>query len=282
MEPSNLARARDTLDNGAQVFYRQAMQTLTAANVPFLLGGAYALALYTGIVRHTKDLDLFLRRGDLDVARNALEAQGYRTELTYPHWLAKVFAADLFVDLIFNLGNGSGPVDDNWLGRAVAGEALGQPVRIIGAEDMIWSKAFAMDRGRFDGADIAHLLRACGQRLDWRLLLDLSGRHWRVLLSHLTLFGYIYPSLRDLVPGWLLRELTDRLHSEAQAERSAEPICQGTMLSPTQYLSDVEQWGYRDARLPPWGDMTPDEIHQWTEGVKAGNQVREGGPYGGP
>ena len=30
--------------------------------VPFLVGGAYAFAHYTGIVRHTKDLDLFVRR----------------------------------------------------------------------------------------------------------------------------------------------------------------------------------------------------------------------------
>jgi putative nucleotidyltransferase-like protein len=270
MQPAILTPDTELLDAHAAAFYRRALQLLTAANIPFLLGGAYALTFHTGIVRHTKDLDLFLRRSDLDAVRAVLEPQGYRTEVIYPHWLAKVFADGWFVDLIFNLGNGTGPVDDGWLTRGVPGEALGQPVRIISPEDMIWSKAIVMDRGRFDGADIAHLLRACGKTLRWRLLLDLAGRHWRILLSHLILFGYVYPSERAGVPDEVLRQLSNRLLAETGASAPAEPVCQGTLLSPTQYLVDVEQWGYQDARLPPWGVMTPEEVRQWTEGVQAG------------
>jgi hypothetical protein len=261
---------QETLDDRAQAFYRQALRTMNDAEVPFFLGGAYALAFYIGVVRHTKDIDLFLRRRDLEATRSAFEAQGWHCELTYPHWLAKVFADGLFVDLIFNLGNGTAPVDDSWLAHAVLGRVLDEPVRILGPEDMIWSKLFTMDRGRYDGADIAHLIRACGQRLDWRLLLDRVGRHWRVLLSHLTMFGYVYPSDRDRVPKWVLAELTGKLQAESHTRPPREPVCQGTLLSPTQYEIDVEKWGYRDARLPPWGAMTPDEIETWTEGVKAG------------
>jgi hypothetical protein len=44
-------------------------------------------------------LDVFLRRRDLGRAFEALEAAGYRTELTHPHWLGKAFSDDLFVDL---------------------------------------------------------------------------------------------------------------------------------------------------------------------------------------
>ncbi len=58
---------------------------------------------------------------------------------------------------------------------------------------MIWSKAFIMERERYDGADIAHLILACGRDLDWRRLLGRFGRRWRVLLSHLVLFGFVYP-----------------------------------------------------------------------------------------
>jgi hypothetical protein len=270
MASPTLARAEETLDERTRAFYRDAVRAVAEAGVPFLLGGAYALAHYTGVVRHTKDIDLFLRRGDLDAARAALEARGYRTELTYPHWLAKAFSGDLFVDLIFNLGNGSAPVDDGWLAAAEEGEVLGRRVLVLAPEEMVWSKVFTMDRGRFDGADVAHLIRACGRRLDWRRLLERVGRHWRVLLCHLTLFGYVYPSERDAIPAWVLRELAGRLQAEAEAEAPAEPVCHGTMLSPTQYLLAIEVWGYRDARLPPWGEMTPDEIEQWTEGVRAG------------
>jgi hypothetical protein len=259
-----------TLGAPAQAIYRRALQLLTDADVPFLLGGAYAYAHYTGVVRHTKDLDLFLRQADVDRARAAFEANDFRTELTYPHWLAKAFAGDHFVDLIFNLGNGVGPVTDDWFAHAEPGELLGVPVRLLGPAEMIFSKVFTMDRGRFDGADVAHVVRACGDRLDWRRLLDRFDAHWRVLLCHLVLFGFVYPADRDKVPKWVIRELLDRLKAEEQSRPPADPVCQGTLLSPTQYLIDVEQWGYRDARLPPFGEMTPEQVEHWTEGVIEG------------
>lgn len=48
-----------------QAFYRKAIRILNQADVPFLVGGAYALAKYTGVVRHTKDLDVFVRAADV-------------------------------------------------------------------------------------------------------------------------------------------------------------------------------------------------------------------------
>jgi hypothetical protein len=259
-----------TLDVSAQEYYRDALQTLQVAGVPFMLGGAYAFAQYTGVVRHTKDLDLFLRERDVPAALAALEREGYRTELTYEHWLAKAFSDDHFVDLIFNLGNGVGPVDDDWFAHAVDGKLLGVPVKLLGPTDMVYSKLFTMDRGRYDGADIAHLLRSAGDRLDWPRLLARCGEHWRVLLSHLVMFGFIYPSDRHKVPARVMRDLIGRLQAELRNGPPGDPVCRGTLLSPTQYLIDVEQWGYRDARLPPTGDMTPEQVEHWTEGVIAG------------
>ena len=104
----------DPDDTTAAECYRTALRALAAAGVEFLVGGAYALARYAGIVRHTKDLDLFLRPCDRDAALAALAAAGFRTEVTYPHWLAKAFRADYFIDLIYNSGNGAAPIDDGW------------------------------------------------------------------------------------------------------------------------------------------------------------------------
>jgi hypothetical protein len=269
LEPPMSAVVSGTLGAPAQAIYRRAIQILTDGEVPFLLGGAYAFAHFTGIVRHTKDLDLFLHEAAIGRAREILDANGFHTELTYPHWLAKAFAGDHLVDLIFNLGNGAGPVEDDWFDHAVSGELLGLPVRLLGPEEMIFSKIFTMDRERFDGADVCHLIRACGERLDWRRLLDRSEAGWRVLLSHLVMFGFVYPSERTKVPLWVTDQLLDRLRAE-QRDGSGEPVCRGTLLSPTQYLTDVEQWDYRDARLPPYGTMTPEQIEHWTEGVIEG------------
>ena len=241
--------ARDELDPKTSAFYRQALTILIEGQVPFLVGGALALRYYTGIVRHTKDLDLFARPQDYPRILERLAAQGYRTELTDPQWLAKVFAQEDYVDVIFGSGKGLGPVDDAWFAHAIDGEVLGSPVRLIPPEEMVWSKAFIMERERYDGADIAHLLRARGAEMDWQRLLQRFGPNWPVLLSHLILFGFTYPSERSRVPAWVLPQLLRRLEAELESPTEVEQVCQGTLLSHTQYHIDIERWGYQDARL---------------------------------
>src|SRR5262245_10069822 len=188
------------LDATARDFYRRAITTLQEGGIPFLVGGAYALGRYTGIDRHTKDLDLFLTRGDVPRAMAALGRSGLQTDLTFPHWLGKAFEGDNFVDLIFSSGNNVAEVDAGWFDHALDDEVLGLAVRLCPPEEMIWSKGFIMERERYDGADIAHLLLARGPDLDWPRLLRRFGEHWRVLLSHLVLFGFIYPTEGDRIP----------------------------------------------------------------------------------
>jgi hypothetical protein len=254
--------AKEELDTHAFGFYRHALGAVRAAGVPVLIGGAYALAHYTGIIRHTKDIDLFVRGSDLPRVLEALAGAGYRTEWTFSHWLAKAFAGDDFVDVIFNSGNGACPVDDAWFEHAVAAQVLGLEVRLCPAEEMIWQKAFIQERERFDGADVLHLLRANGPRLDWPHLLARFGPHWRVLLGHLILFGYVYPAEQDRIPAAVLRELVERLQEDADA--GTAKLCRGPMLSRMQYLIDTGQRGYHDPRLPPWGSLTPEQVTHWT------------------
>jgi hypothetical protein len=242
-------RRQDELDPEAAAFYRRVLAILTEGQLPFLVGGALALRSYAGIIRHTKDLDLFARPQDYPRILEKLAAQGYRTELTDPQWLAKVFAQDDYIDVIFGSGKGFGPVDDAWFTHAIDGEVFGSPVRLIPPEEMVWSKAFIMERERYDGADIAHLLRARGAEMDWVRVLRRFGPNWRVLLSHLILFGFTYPSERSRIPAWVLAQLLHRLEAELQSPAEVEQVCQGTLLSHTQYLIDIEQWGYQDARL---------------------------------
>jgi hypothetical protein len=238
----------DDLEPRLYNFYLAAINTLKRAQVPFLVGGAYALACHTGIVRHTKDFDIFTRPKDCERVLEVLSAAGYRTELTDPCWLAKAFSGEDFVDVIFSSGNCVAEVDDAWFEHAIDAKVFGLPVQLCPAEETIWSKAFVMERERYDGADIAHLLRAYGERLDWKRLLDRFDTHWRVLLSHLILFGFIYPYERTRIPPSVMETLLDRLRDEAQPPPTAGRLCQGTLLSKVQYASDVDRWGYQDAR----------------------------------
>jgi hypothetical protein len=252
------------LDPVTAGFYRRAMASLNDAALPFLVGGAYALERHTGIARHTKDFDIFVRPSDRDRVLNALAAAGYHTELAFPHWLGKAFHRDAFVDVIWSSGNGIAQVDDEWFTYAVTSRVLAMPAWLCPPEEMIWSKAFVMERERYDGNDVAHLLRGCGDRLAWRRLLRRFGPHWRILLGHLVLFGFIYPSERSRVPAWVTALLSRRLADETDTTPPGDRLCRGTLLSRVQYLIDVSDWGYQDARCSPTGSLSDEDIARWT------------------
>jgi hypothetical protein len=135
---------------------------------------------------------------------------------------------------------------------------------------MIWSKAFINERERNDGADIMHLLLACAERLDWGRLLERFDGHWRVLFSYLGLFGFVYPSERARIPAWVMSDLIERLSRELHAPPSTRRVCQGTLLSRQQYLTDVGLWGFEDARLTVAGSMTVEEVAHWTRAIEDG------------
>jgi hypothetical protein len=259
--------AWDESDAPTTAFYREVMHTLNDAGLPFLIGGAFAYACYTGIQRNTKDLDLFIRQSQHGLVEDVLRQAGHRTELTYPHWLAKVYRGEAFIDLIFNSGNGLSPVDDQWFEHAGECDVLGVPARIAPAEETLWTKAFIMERERYDGADVAHLLRLRGDRLDWSRLLRRFAGQWRVLLSHLVLFGFIYPGERHLVPDWLMDLLIERLQQETRQPPSRVRLCAGTLLSREQYLDDIERQGYEDARNTAASSMTPQDVAVWTDAI---------------
>src|SRR5262245_25321496 len=254
---------------GPTAFYVASLTALTESGIPFLVGGAYALEHYTGISRDTKDLDVFVHPRDVEPALRVLAAAGYRTELTFPHWLGKALMGDQVLDVIFASGNGVAEVDDEWFQYSIEGTVLGIPVRLCPAEEMIWSKGFIMERERYDGADIAHLLRARADQLAWRRLLRRFGPHWRVLLGHLVLFGFIYPCERDRIPRRVMDALLQRLGKDLAQPASSEPVCGGTPLSRAQYLVDVDTWGYRDARLEPPATMSAEAVAEWTAAIES-------------
>jgi len=257
----------DTLDPAAKEFYCHTLSVFEKAELPVLIGGAYAFGRYTGIERHTKDFDVFVREEHFLSTLRALDQAGYATDTPFPHWLGKAYHGDFFVDVIFGSGNGIARVDDEWFAHAPHDHVFDMPVLLCPPEEMIWSKAFIQERERFDGADVAHLIRACGESIDWSRLLRRFAEHWQVLLSHLVLFGFIYPAERERVPSWLMHALLRRLEDTLSAPTPTERICRGTVLSRQQYLFDLERLGYRDARSEPDNPMTADEIATWTAGI---------------
>ena len=225
---------------------------------PFLVGGAYAFARYTGIERFTKDFDVFVRPEDLDrllgvLARRrlpdranvqALAGEGVRRRrLPRPDLQLGQRRRARGRRLVRPRRRRRGPRPAREAGGARGDDLV----------EELHHGARAVRRRR-RGAPPA---RRAPSRSTGRGCVSRFGGYWRVLFSHLVLFGFIYPSERARIPLWVMEQLTERLASELRTSPPAEPVCQGTILSRQQYLPDVERWGYIDARVFPRGHMSP-------------------------
>lgn len=255
------------MSSAADKFYAEVIRLLKEAQIPFLVGGAYALREYTGINRDTKDLDLFIRRAEVESIMEVCRQAGYRAEYAYPHWIAKVFHADAFVDLIYAAGNGLLQIDETWLDQARLGTYLDFEVQLCPPEELIAMKCYVMDRCRYDGADIHHLFRCCGAALDWDRLRSYFEEHYHVLLTHLLMFMFTYPGEVSVIPELLLRDLLDQARAERRQPSPDERVCRGPLLAKLDYLQDVEQWGYKDARQIGPLALTAADIECWTKGT---------------
>ena len=227
--------------------YKRALEALNAAQVPYVVAGAYAIYEHTGIYRKTKDLDLFFEPHTVVAAARALRDAGFVTRLEDSHWLAKAFAGEYFVDLIYGMGNGVALIDPDWIRHSRSGVLAATPVRIAPAEELLWHRLFIGERHRHDMADILHLILCLGDALDWERLVHRTGEHWPLLLAQLLAFSYVYPGYRTNVPAWVYEQLLERARAEAAHGDSEDAdFTRGPLISRFSFTIDVREWGFTD------------------------------------
>ena len=227
-------------------FYTEVLELLAQSEIPFLLSGTYALACYTGIVRPTKDVDVFATAGDCLKILSWFKEKGYDVEIVDERWLARITKGDIFVDVIFNMPTASTHVTEDWFANAPRTELFGSEVHLVPPTEFVWSKMFVQDRYRYDGADVVHVLLKQHERIDWSRLMAYMEVHWEVLLMHLLNFRWIYPSERDHVPRWVMDELMERLTRQLELPPSHMKVCRGRMFSRIDYQIAVDEWGFAD------------------------------------
>lgn len=243
-----VARAVYLDDEQAEV-YAGWLRLLNETGIPYAVGGAFAAYGYTGAWRDSKDLDVFLRPEELKPALDALRGAGFSTEITDPLWLAKVHARPaLFMDLLFAVRHTTRlRITLEWFERCRPAELLGEPTRLLGPEEVIATKVYLAARDRFDGADIAHLIRSQHGGVDWEHILHLLGGDDEILLWQLLFFTMAYPGLTDRVPAELMERAFDRVR--ARWSRPADTArFRGMLLDPEAFAVDVDEWGYEDRR----------------------------------
>jgi hypothetical protein len=228
--------------------YREALRVLNKTGIKYAVGAAFARYVYTNIWRQTKDLDVFVRPDDLHTAMTALEEAGFQTEVRERNWLAKAWKDGHFLDLIFGNGHGQLPIDDASFEGVREEKVLGVDTYLIPIEEMIASAAYIAGRNRFDGPEVAHLIRSVKGKLDWQRILNRMGDNRELLLWHLILFDFVYPGHSNYLPTDLMTELFEEARARWKQKRPDQKSFRGTLLDPFSWRVDVEDWGYEDRR----------------------------------
>ncbi len=224
-------------------FYIEFLQALNRHKLPYTVAGLFALHEHTGVWRQTKDLDVFVPAESINHVLDVLcHRENFETEVCDPVWLAKAWRENDFADLITGMSNAVVRVDQSWIDRSVFSEVLGVPCRVLGPEELLISKVFVVRRERFDGADVAHIIYAQGQMLDWDRILDLVGDHWEMLLWSLILFRYIYPAKTHQVPPRVWDLLLTRFRREL-LEPDPQASFRGSLIDENMFAIDVKEWG---------------------------------------
>lgn len=247
-ERKSLTHGDFWIPDDERAVYKRALEALNAAGVPYVIAGAYAIYEHTGIYRKTKDLDLFFEpRVVLDAAA-ALRAAGFVTRLEDAHWLAKATCGDIFVDLIYGMGNGIAFIDEGWIRHSRPGILAATPVSIAPPEELIWHRLFISERHRHDMSDIVHLILCLGDTLDWERLVDRVGEHWPLLLSQILMFSFVYPGYRSNIPRWVPERLLRLAQEQVGRDEPDLDITRGPLISRFSFTIDVREWGFLDPR----------------------------------
>lgn len=240
------------LEREEEEVFRQGLRVLNQAGVTYAVGAAFARYIYTGIWRSTKDLDVFILPGHLKQALDEFTEAGFTCHIESQHWLAKAKKDGHLIDLIFGTGHGRLPVEESSFAGSQQAVILGVTTRLFPVEEMIAAAAFINVRGRFDGAEVLHLIQGMRGQLDWERILNRLGEYRQLLLWHLILFDFVYPGHSNYLPKEIMDQLYQEMRHNWDTRDAPTKSFRGTVIDPFAFRVDIDDWGYEDQR-----DMKP-------------------------
>jgi hypothetical protein len=225
--------------------YAAVLDEAAKRGIPFAVGGAFAVATYTGCWRNTKDLDLYVlpeHRDRMIAMLGELGLTDYFDTKGYDRWwIYRATKDGVIVDLIWAMANHRAQIDGLWMSGPET-TIHGRRVKVLPAEAMLWDKLYIMQRERCDWPDALNLLYAVGPDLDWKMLLARIGDDTPLLAGALTVFQWVAPGRAGKLPAWL------RKRFGLSPRAGASPDYQ----KPRADLLDRRPWfGPERARLEP-------------------------------
>jgi hypothetical protein len=173
-------------------------------DVPFLLGGAMALATYTGRWRNTKDIDFIVRAEDRERLVEALLQDGfedYHGQEAYDRsWIFRGFRDGVILDLLWDLPNHRVAVDDVWFQHARPVQVRDQVLHAMPLEELIRVKLYVLQRERCDWVDVLNALAGSVEAVNWDHLIERMGRDLPLLQGVLCVFSWLSPGRAEAVP----------------------------------------------------------------------------------
>ncbi len=152
------------IDEGLAGTLKRVAATLKAAEVPFALGGSFAVYAHGG---HSSDhdVDFLIREQDKVQALAELAKVGFRTEQPPEDWLVKVYDEDRMVDLIYRPVES--PVTDETLQDTsqISVEAIFMPV--VSATRLMVHKLLSYSQHHCDFATGLPVARSLREQIDW-------------------------------------------------------------------------------------------------------------------
>lgn len=186
--------------------YQEIIAAAKQRKIPFALGGAFAVAAYTGAWRNTKDLDLYVTPQHRDEMIEVLLRHGFsdyfETHAYDRWWIYRGYKQGMIVDVIWAAANHRIQVQDWWIAGPEA-EIRGHRLRVLPIEVIVQDKLYIMQRERCDWPDVLNLLYSAGEFLDWERLLRELKDDTQLLAGILSVYRWLAPGTALTVPVWV-------------------------------------------------------------------------------
>lgn len=204
--------------------YQRIIALLEHHGVPFALGGAFALATYTGQWRNTKDIDLYVEPSMKERTVQILLDEGGLTDLhiRLPYdrmWIFRGEEDGTIVDVIWALANQVASVDREWLTKGPRINVRGHTIAVIPAEELMWAKLYVLQRERCDWPDVLNILYFTCDILDWNRFLTRFNDDVSLLGAALKVFEWLCPERAGHIPGEVWEEVLRAEHSTLNVDR---------------------------------------------------------------
>jgi hypothetical protein len=151
-------------DEGLIVTLKRVASVLKQAEVPFALGGSFAVYAHGG---HSSDhdVDFLLRKEDVEAALRALVEAGFTAERPPEDWLVKVYDEGRMADLIYRPVER--PVTDETLADTVVRPVGAIHMPVLSATALMVHKLLSFTQHYCDLARGLPVARSLREQIDW-------------------------------------------------------------------------------------------------------------------